>query len=151
MKTSFDRAFVKVIKAEGGYVRDKDDKGGETYLGIARRYHKNSVMWKYIDEIKSKNPTATYARLTSLLKKDKRIDYEVKCIYKTQYWDKLRCDKINSQKIAEQLFDMAVNAGISTAVKLMQRLMGTFESGYVTNEFIDNLNNYVRRRYINKI
>ena len=148
---NFDKAFLKVIKNEGGYVRDPDDKGGETYLGIARRFHKNSLMWKYVDEAKKENPTATYTKLTTILKKDKRIDDIVKEIYKEKYWNKLKCDNIKSQKLAEQLFDMGVNAGTSTAIKLMQKLIGTFESGYISDEFITNLNNYARRTSYKKI
>ena len=33
----FDEEFDKVILAEGGYVNDPDDAGGETYLGISRK------------------------------------------------------------------------------------------------------------------
>ncbi len=33
----FDDEFEKVILAEGGYVNDPDDAGGETYLGIVVR------------------------------------------------------------------------------------------------------------------
>lgn len=145
MKANFDKAFNKVIKAEGGYSRDPDDKGGETYLGIARKFHSKSKMWDYIDIIKFNNPKATYKALTTLLKKDKRIDDEAKKIYKEQYWDKMKCGEITSQRIAEQLFDMGVNSGISNAVKLMQGLIGMDKSGYISDGFISNINNYVAR------
>lgn len=148
---SFDKAYFKVIKNEGGYVRDKDDKGGETYLGIARRFHKNSPMWPIIDEITKANPTASYTAITSLLKRNNRIDTIVKNIYKTEYWDKLNCDNIRSQKIAEQFFDMAVNAGTSTAVKLMQKLMSIEETGHISDKFITELNDYSNRRRYRKV
>lgn len=32
----FKKAFVEVIKNEGGYVNDPDDPGGEIYKGVAR-------------------------------------------------------------------------------------------------------------------
>lgn len=147
----FDIAFKKVIKAEGGYVRDRDDKGGETYLGISRKFHKNSLMWKYVDEIKNKYPNLTYNQLTAKLKKDIRIDDEVKKIYKEKYWDKLRCNEITSQKLAEQLFDMGVNAGTSNAVKLMQRLMNHIETGYISDIFIEDINKYAARNKFRKI
>ncbi|TPW17315.1 MAG: hypothetical protein FD130_702, partial [Halothiobacillaceae bacterium] len=41
-------------------------------------------------------------------------------IYKRDYWDRLHCDEINSQVIAEQLFDTAVNMGVRTAARLGQ-------------------------------
>lgn len=49
---NFDEEFKKVIVVEGGYVDDPDDIGGETYLGISRRYNPNSKMWNIIDDIK---------------------------------------------------------------------------------------------------
>ena len=51
---NFDEEFKKVIVVEGGYVDDPDDIGGETYLGISRRYNPNSKMWNIIDDIKKR-------------------------------------------------------------------------------------------------
>ena len=34
---NFDEEFNRIIFVEGGYVNDKDDAGGETYLGISRK------------------------------------------------------------------------------------------------------------------
>ena len=36
----YKKAIEKALKNEGGYVFDPDDAGGETFAGIARRYHK---------------------------------------------------------------------------------------------------------------
>lgn len=149
---NFDKAFNKVIKAEGGYVRDRDDAGGETYLGVARRFHKNSYMWHYVDSVTSRMQGATQAKITKELKKIHELDNLVKDIYKTEYWNKLKCGQINSQKLAEQLFDMGVNSGIKNAVKLMQNVIGADEkTGYVTNGFINKINEVVRLRIYNKI
>lgn len=142
----FDKAFTKVIKAEGGYVNDPNDKGGETYLGISRKAHPNSKMWEYIDEIKKQMPTAnTNAKLTVILKKDIRIDNIVKEIYKTQYWNVLKCDDIISQKVAEQLFDMGVNAGPSRAVQLMCNVVSCVLTNKATDNFIKAVNGYARK------
>lgn len=137
---NFDTAYKKVIKAEGGYVNDPDDRGGETYLGVARNFHKNSIMWKYVDEVKAVNKGASNSKLTAELKKDSRIDEEVKKIYKTKYWDKVSGDKVRKQKVAEQMFDMAVNSGVPTAIKLMQRVLGLKENGIINEEFIKLIN-----------
>lgn len=149
---NFLKAFQKVVKAEGGYVYDKDDKGGETYLGVARRFHSRSPMWKYVDEIKANHPNAINKELTNLLKRDKRIDPIVEDIYKKQYWDKLRCDEIKSQKLAEQLFDMGVNAGTVTAIRLMNNLIGsTISITSATDEFIKRINGYAEKNKFRKI
>lgn len=145
--TSFDKAYVKVIKAEGGYVNDSHDKGGETYLGISRRWHPNLKMWEYIDDVKETMPSAnTNAKLTAILKKDTRIDEIVKSVYKKDYWDKLRCSEIVSQKIAEQLFDMGVNAGIAKATQIMCDVIGYKPPLNVpTDKFIQSINGYARK------
>ena len=31
---SFTKAFAKTVAAEGGYVNNPNDKGGETYMGM---------------------------------------------------------------------------------------------------------------------
>ena len=39
-----------ILKFEGGYVNDKDDKGGETFMGITRKNHPNLKMWDIVDK-----------------------------------------------------------------------------------------------------
>ena len=51
MKT-FDELFEGVIKHEGYYANVKGDKGGETYMGVARKLHPKWEGWKYIDSYK---------------------------------------------------------------------------------------------------
>ena len=37
----FEQAFARTIGHEGGYVRDKNDPGGETKYGISKRSYPN--------------------------------------------------------------------------------------------------------------
>ena len=46
----FEKGFKKIIANEGGYVNDKDDKGGETFMGITRKNHPNILLWGIIDD-----------------------------------------------------------------------------------------------------
>lgn len=49
------KAVIDLItENEGGWVNDKDDKGGETYKGVARNFHPNWKGWKTIDLIDGK-------------------------------------------------------------------------------------------------
>lgn len=143
---NFNKAFTKVIKTEGGYVNDPNDKGGETYLGISRRAHPDSEIWKYIDEIKTNlNSKFTNTQLTNLIKKDNRVETLVKDIYKKNYWDKVRGDEIISQKVAEQLFDMSVNSGVSRGIRLMCNVINCITVTTATDNFIKAINNYAKR------
>lgn len=149
---NFDKAFDKVIKAEGGYVNDPKDSGGETYLGISRKYHSTSPMWDIIDSIKKDNPKLTSSQLTTRLKKEPRLLSYAKDIYRSEYWNKVRGDEINSQKVAEQLFDMAVNAGVAIGISLMSNVVGEYPAPKTaTDSFITAVNKYGKRNYNRKI
>ena len=63
---NFDIAFRRTISAEGGYVNDPNDKGGETYMGISRRAHPTSKIWTYIDKVDKKGKTNK--QITAILK-----------------------------------------------------------------------------------
>lgn len=142
---NYNIAYNKVIKVEGGYVNDPDDAGGETYMGISRRFNPNAKFWKIIDEIKSKNKNITNKEMNAVLKKNNSIVGEIKNIYKNKYWDKLYLDNLNSQKIAEELFDTAVNMGVSVAIKILQNSLRVKTDGKMTNDLIKIIN---ERRFI---
>jgi len=57
----FNDAYEKTILNEGGYKLHNvpDDRGGQTYAGIARRYHPNWPGWRYIDSNDLDNPELT--------------------------------------------------------------------------------------------
>lgn len=137
---NYSIAYNKVIKVEGGYVNDPDDAGGETYMGISRKFNPNAKFWKVIDEIKSKNKNITNKEINVILKKNNTIIGEIKNIYKNKYWDKLYLDSLNSQKVAEELFDTAVNMGVSVAIKILQNSLRVKTDGKMTNDLIKIVN-----------
>lgn len=142
---NYNIAYNKVIKVEGGYVNDPDDAGGETYMGISRKFNPNAKFWKVIDEIKSINKNITNKEMNAILKKNNSIIGEIKNIYKNKYWDKLYLDNLNSQKIAEELFDTAVNMGVSVAIKILQNSLRVKTDGKMSNDLIKQIN---ERRFI---
>lgn len=102
---SFDTSYNTYIKPiEGGYVNDPNDKGGETYGGIARNYNPNWPGWTSIDYTKRvKGPIKRYTKFPEL-------DYLVYDFYK-KLWDKNYFGSIKSQEVADILFDWYVNSG----------------------------------------
>lgn len=117
---NFDEAFNKIIYNEGGYVNDPDDTGGETYMGISRRAHPNAIIWKHIDKITAKYKTAK--TIDKHLKQNKELTDEIKSIYKSDYWMKFNLDKEKSQRLANQIFDNAVNRGVSATRDTLNRV-----------------------------
>lgn len=124
---NFLEALKKVLKFEGGYANDKDDAGGETYKGIARKFHSSSKMWAEVDKIKQ--TTKVVKQINLLLEQNAIVQKEVSRIYKQNYWDALHLDEVKSQRIAYQLFDTAVNMGVSKAIKLAQKTVGQPQTG----------------------
>lgn len=119
---NFEKAFKLVVEAEGGYVHDKDDKGGETFIGITRKNHPKLKMWevidKYIDMYNS-----TYG-INKFLTNREDVMKEIRDVYKKLYWDKLMLDDVNYQRVANSLFDDCVNRGVSATLKLIRNVYG---------------------------
>lgn len=93
----FDPAVTKTLIREGGarFTDNPDDHGGATKYGISQRAY----------------PSVDIPNLT---------EEQAKAIYKQDYWDKVSGDKVRSQAVAENIFDTAVNMGVTTATKLVQ-------------------------------
>ena len=102
---NFDQAFDRLISNEGGYVNNQADPGGETKFGIAKRSY----------------PLVDVANLT----RDQARE-----IYRRDFWGRGRMDEYDPA-IAFQVFDAAVNHGIETAIRLLQRAVGVADDGHV--------------------
>lgn len=92
----FQKALSFVLKWEGGYVNNPNDKGGATNMGITQ-YTYNSLLV-------SQGKTRKDVKFISFA--------EVKEIYYKNYWLKTGCDKM-TKVFAVICFDTAVNMGIS--------------------------------------
>ena len=139
---NFDEEFDKLILAEGGYVNDSDDSGGETYLGISRKNNKRWRGWKIIDEEKKNG----VKNITSRLKQNSYLTELAKNLYKTNYWDVLELDDIPSQSIAHQLFDTCVNCGKTTAIRIVQQVLMMTITGKWSEELKYNLMQYGKNK-----
>jgi lysozyme family protein len=92
-------AAIKIIFAhEGGYVNDPQDPGGETKYGISKRAH----------------PTVDIKNLTPEI---------AASIYHQNYFEPLNLGLLVNDELALHLFDMAVNAGLRPAVRLLQQIL----------------------------
>ena len=100
---SVDKYIDDLIKREGGYVNNPNDRGGATNYGITEAVARVNG-WK--------GPM-----------RDLPLDL-AKQIYKQQYWINPRFDQVNtlSPLIAEELLDTGVNCGVAFAKPLLQRI-----------------------------
>lgn len=131
----FKSAYKKIEAAEGGYVFDPDDAGGETYKGISRKANSNWNGWISIDAIKKAHPTT----FKGILKKTPELEKKVQDLYKDKYWDCFELDDVPSQLVAEQMFDTAVNQGQTAAIKFAQRVLDLRETGKWSLDLLNKL------------
>lgn len=112
-------AFNKTMGHEGFYANHPDDRGGETYRGIARKFHPNWSGWKIIDHIKRENP---YGFKKVIQDNFHKLDDKVYDFYIEHFWNKCNCDAVAdvNERIAIELFDTAVNCGTKTAQRFLQ-------------------------------
>ncbi len=101
---NFDIAFDRLMGSEGGYVNNPADPGGETQWGISRRSY----------------PTVNIRELT----RD-----GARAIYLRDFWQRVNADRL-PDGVAFQIFDFAVNSGIETAVRYLQRALGVADDGH---------------------
>jgi lysozyme family protein len=129
----FEKAYSKTMGHEGGYVNDPDDAGGETYKGIARRYHPGWGGWIVVDSWKY------HDRFPKILDEDATLQSEVHKFYKQHYWDVNLLDKFESQALAEEMFDTGVNMGISRAGKFLQQSLNIFnKNGRLYDDIVED-------------
>ncbi|WP_297096385.1 glycosyl hydrolase 108 family protein [uncultured Draconibacterium sp.] len=115
---SFHISYGKTMAHEGVYSNDPSDRGGETYKGIARKFHSDWKGWSVIDEVKEQ---VNVSDLNKTLEANTYLNTLVRFFYKQKFWDKLQLDSINGQELADELFDTAVNQGVKTAAYYFQR------------------------------
>lgn len=102
---NFDTAFDKLIAHEGGFVDHPSDPGGATNFGISQRSYPGEDI---------RNMTLERAKL----------------IYRRDFWGPAGCEAL-PEAIRFDLFDMAVNSGVSRAVKTLQRAVQEREDGII--------------------
>lgn len=127
-------AFKETLAHEGGYVNNPNDRGGETYKGIARKFHPNWKGWAIIDDMKRMNGFQA-----KHLDANQMLQNMVQDFYKSEFWDKMNLDSVNDQRIATELFDTGVNMGIGMSGKFLQRVLNVANKGeqYYPNLKVD--------------
>lgn len=121
MSAAFDLAFEVVIGHEGGYVNDPDDPGQATKFGISQRAF----------------PAEDIIGLT--LERAKEI-------YMAKYWNTAKCDLL-PQAVARVHFDTAVNQGVGTAAKILQKAAGVVVDGAIGPKTLEAAGRITATRY----
>lgn len=125
MKT-FNDAFKTVIEHEGYYANVIGDRGGETYMGIARVIHPTWDGWAIIDGYKN-----NYGEIKRNQKLDIIVlDSMVEKFYFQKYWVGNGIHLIENYNLQYIIFDWCVNSGRFGAKKV-QRIVGAKPDGII--------------------
>lgn len=106
-----ETAINAVLKVEGGYVNHKNDRGGETNLGITKAVaYDHKHLW------------AKHKFTGDMRYFPKGLAFD---IYYESFWRKAGCDIIEQYDgaLSYQVFDVAVNMGVGVAGKYLQRAL----------------------------
>jgi lysozyme family protein len=111
--SSYDAALARLLAHEGGYSDHPADPGGPTKFGITLAVYRRWV-----------KPNAAAADVRAMPVE------AAKAIYRTQYWDAMRCDDLPAG-VDYAVFDYGVNSGIARSVKALQRIVGVKADGFL--------------------
>lgn len=138
MTDKFKKMFDISMKFEkgnliNGYVNDKDDAGGETVYGITRKNFPNLKVWASLDEL-----NGIVAKRGYKIPQDEME--EIMNVYYKNFYNKANIEAFEDSALGMQIFDFGINAGISTAVKTLQRLMHITVDGICGRQTVTTAN-----------
>lgn len=128
----YKKLIYHILKWEGGWSDDKDDKGGVTMIGI--------TLTTYVTYCKRKNREIPDMNDLRHITIDEWND-----IFKTLYWDRWKGDSIEDQNLANILVDWVWCSG-SNGIKIPQRLIGVEDDGIVGIKTLSALNGVTSRK-----
>ena len=114
---TFDEAFTRLIGHEGSYTADPRDNGswtgGRPGVGVLLGT-KYGIAANTYPDVDIKNLTLDAA----------------KAIYRRDWWDKINAGQMDPA-IVYQVWDFAINAGMSTAKRALQRAVRVADDGHI--------------------
>ena len=116
---NFGLSYKATCNIEGGYTLDPH----ETFMRVDRYYFPQWCGWPVIDNMKSRS------NFPNCLNSNTELLLMVEDFFKVTFWNPMAGDMINSQPIADKLYDACVNMGVETAIKLMQEAVGAESDG----------------------
>ena len=113
MKDNFEKCLEMVLVHEGGYVNNKNDRGGMTNLGVTRKVYEDWID-RPVSEEEMRNLTPE----------------DVAPIYRKNYADRIHFDSLPSG-LDWACLDWAINSGASRPAKAIQRAVGATTDGVI--------------------
>lgn len=138
-----EEAFGKLMKLEFNSATNALEynvgEKGYTFMGIYEVAHPEFEGWSIIkaELAKGDKVKASVACYNNLVLRSMVIKF-----YKREFWDRMRLDEVVPQHTAEEMLVFGVNAGIKSAVKAAQEVVGVDADGVIGSKTIAALNGY---------
>ena len=133
MKVTFEELFEKVIGHEGYYANIKGDRGGETYMGVARNLHPKWQGWQIIDSYKEQ--AGGKIKWNTQIHDQELLEF-VKQFYFYKFYQRNLIEKINDGSLQEIVFDWCVNSGFYGSRGVQEVLNSSFDKGLLEDGII---------------
>lgn len=135
--SNFNKIVEEILKKEGLYSNHVNDNGGATKYGI----------------------TEAVARQNGYKGNMRDLPLELaKSIYRKNYWDSIKLDQVKNYGLQYKMFDIGVNCGIGTSVKLTQRAYNILNTsglldtdGKIGPKTINAINSYPKQDRLVKL
>lgn len=114
MKSRFDLCLERVLGHEGGYVNDRNDRGGATNAGVTQKTYDD---WRVSKGLGRQQVSGIHGD-------------EIRQIYLARYWLLGKCDHL-PVPLDYVHFDSCVNHGVGQAAKFLQRALGVPADGAI--------------------
>ena len=106
---TFDQAFIKLMRREGGYSNNPADPGGPTNWGVTQAVARNNG---YAGDMRDFDQTRAMV------------------IYRKLYWDAVQAEDL-PESVRYDVFDGAVNSGPRQSVRWLQQAVGAQDDGII--------------------
>lgn len=110
------------------YTNRKNDNGGPTKYGITL------ATWRKVGYDKNGDGVLNEEDVKLLTEEDFHR------VFKENYWNACKADKIQDQSVANMLVDFAYNSGVNKAVKHLQFVLGITADGIIGNKTLYAIN-----------
>jgi len=152
MASDFLVAHQNTMGEEGGFANHPDDGGGPTYKGCAKKFWGKLPLWKMIDyHLAQLPPQPKYSwrpgsyyrnwvdQVNAVLRADADLQAKILSFYREVFWNANRLGEINDQRVANWLYDHAVN-GAGRGIGWMQTAAGCTADGDIGPKTIAAIN-----------
>lgn len=144
---NFEHFFTHVFKVEGGYQKNKADKGNYNSKGhlVGTKFGISAGTLEF--------HLGKIVTVRDMINLTKQVATN---IYKSLYWDICKGDKILNQNIANILIDHSVNANPIKASRLLYSIVNKFGYNFqvksvISDELINTLNNLDQQQVFDAI